>query len=342
MNKPSRAMVSLTMLVVVFIALPWILPAYYLGLVTTSLILAILAMSANLLLGYLGLASVGQAAFFGIASYSVAIGVRQADFGSWSAVGTGLLAALCAGLVFGPLAIRTRDIFFLVIMLAFCQIMYGLTYSWRSITGGDDGLPGLLRPVLVPGVSFDSPVSYYFLALAVFLLVAGSFWLLVNSPFGLTLKGIRDSETRMRVLGYNVWFYKYIAFVVAALMGGISGILNAYYYGCPSPGDFSLIHSSSALLMVILGGPGTLFGPLVGSLLIVFIRDIVSSFTDRWLIVLGLAYVLTVLFCPDGLLGTFGKLRKKESDQRERPSGPQPSENTEDVGSPEPLSAQKS
>jgi len=310
-----RTIVGLPLLIAAFIALPWILPAYYLGLVTTSLILAILAMSANLLLGYLGLASVGQAAFFGIASYSIAIVVRHGDVGSWSAVGVGLLAALVAGLVFGPLAIRTRDIFFLVIMLAFCQIMYGLTFSWRSITGGDDGLPGLLRPVLIPGVSLDSPVSYYFLVLAVFLLVAGFLWLLVNSPFGLTLKGIRDSEIRMRVLGYNVWFYKYIAFVVAGIMGGISGILNAYYYGCPSPGDFSIIHSSSALLMVILGGPGTIFGPLVGSLLIVFIRDIVSGFTDRWMIVLGLAYVLTVLFCPDGILGTVRKLAEKKSDQ---------------------------
>lgn len=315
MNMTHRTIVGLPLLIAAFIALPWILPAYYLGLVTTSLILAILAMSANLLLGYLGLASVGQAAFFGIASYSIAIVVRHGDVGSWSAVGVGLLAALVAGLVFGPLAIRTRDIFFLVIMLAFCQIMYGLTFSWRSITGGDDGLPGLARPVLISGVNLDSPVSYYFLVLAVFLLVAGFLWLLVNSPFGLTLKGVRDSEIRMRVLGYNVWFYKYIAFVVAGIMGGISGILNAYYYGCPSPGDFSIIHSSSALLMVILGGPGTIFGPLVGSLLIVFIRDIVSGFTDRWMIVLGLAYVLTVLFCPDGILGTVRKLTETKSDQ---------------------------
>ena len=126
----------------------------------------------------------------------------------------------------------------------------------------------------------------------------------MNSPFGLALKGIRDSEVRMRVLGYNVWLYKYIAFMVSALFGGIAGILHAYFYGCPNPADFSLIPSSSALLMVILGGPGTLFGPLVGSLIIVFVRDIVSSFTDRWLIFLGLAYVCTVLFFPDGLLGT--------------------------------------
>jgi branched-chain amino acid transport system permease protein len=230
----------------------------------------------------------------------------------------GLLASLLAGAVFGPLAIRTRDIFFLVIMLAFCQILYGVSYSWRSVTGGDDGLPGLARPLLIPGVSLESPLAYYILVAAVFLLAVGAFWILGNSPFGLALKGIRDSEMRMRALGYNVWLYKYAAFMISALIGGLSGILHAYFYGCPNPADFSLIHSSSALLMVILGGPGTLFGPLVGSLIIVFVRDIVSSFTDRWLIFLGLAYVCTVLFFPDGLLGTIHRwVERAHEDKRQ-------------------------
>jgi branched-chain amino acid transport system permease protein len=277
--------------------------------VTRSLILAILAMSANLLLGYLGLASVGQAAFFGVAGYAVAIYTIHMEGAAWSAVGIGLLAALVAAAVFGSLAIRTRDIFFLVIMLAFCQVLYGLAFSWRSVTGGDDGLPGLGRPDLFPGISLEGPIAYYSFVVIIFLLVTLGFWLLANSPFGLALRGIRDSEDRMRVLGYNVWFYKYAAFIISGLIGGISGILNAYYDGAPNPADFSLIHSSSALLMVILGGPGTLFGPLAGSLIIVFLRDMVSNVTDRWLMVLGLTYVLVVLFFPQGLLGTFrGKL----------------------------------
>ncbi len=298
-------------LILLVLVLPAVLPTYYLGLVTTALILAILAMSANLLLGYLGLASVGQAAFFGIASYAVAIFTAQVHGSGWWAVGVGLLVAVGAGAAFGPLAIRTRDIFFLVIMLAFCQILYGATYSWRSITGGDDGLPGLARPDLIPGISLNSPLSYYYFVLAVFVAIAAGFWLLVNSPFGLALKGIRDSEGRMRVLGYNVWLYKYLAFMISAFLGGVSGVLHAYYYGCPNPADFSLIHSSSALLMVILGGPGTLFGPLAGALIIVFLRDLVSSVTDRWLMVLGFAYVLVVLFFPDGLLGSLPKLLRR-------------------------------
>lgn len=308
LGTPVQIIVALTL---VALALPAALSTYYLGLVTTALILAMLAMSANLLLGYLGLASVGQAAFFGIASYSVAIFTRHVDGAGWSAIAVGLLVALGAGALFGPLAIRTRDIFFLVIMLAFCQILYGATYSWRSVTGGDDGLPGLARPDLIPGIGLNSPLTYYYFVLAVFVLITAGFWLLVNSPFGLTLKGIRDSEVRMRVLGYNVWLYKYLAFMISALIGGVSGVLHAYYYGCPNPADFSLIHSSSALLMVILGGPGTLLGPLVGSLIIVFVRDLVSSVTDRWLMVLGFAYVLVVLFFPDGLLGSLKNYFRK-------------------------------
>lgn len=307
MTTPGKSAPLIGGLIVLALALPAILPTYYLGLVTTALILAILAMSANLLLGYLGLASVGQAAFFGIASYSVAIFTRHLDGSGWAAIGVGLLVAVGAGALFGPLAIRTRDIFFLVIMLAFCQILYGATYSWRSVTGGDDGLPGLARPDLIPGISLTGPVSYYVFVLVVFGIIAATFRMVVNSPFGLTLKGIRDSEARMRVLGYNVWLYKYLAFMISALIGGVAGVLHAYYYGCPNPADFSLIHSSSALLMVILGGPGTLFGPLVGALIIVFLRDLVSSFTDRWLMVLGFAYVLVVLFFPEGLLGSLQK-----------------------------------
>lgn len=318
--------------------LPLILSPYYLGVVTSALILAILAMSANLLLGYVGLASVGQAAFFGVASYAVAIYTRSVEGAAWSAMGIGMLAALTAGLVFGPLAIRTRDIFFLVIMLAFCQILYGLTYSWRSVTGGDDGLPGLERPILFHGLGLDTPLSFYVFVAVVFVLVTAAFRIFVNSPFGLVLKGIKDSESRMSALGYNVWIYKYIAFVVSALLGGVSGILHAYYYGCPNPADFSLIHSSSALLMVILGGPGTLFGPLAGSLIIVFVREFVSSITDRWLIVLGLAYVCTVLFFPNGLIGALsssmgGRSPKDRLGEKESIPESSKQENTADLAS---------
>jgi branched-chain amino acid transport system permease protein len=288
--------------------IPLILPVYYVGLVTRSLIMAVLALSVNFLLGYLGLASVGHAVFMGISSYAVAIYSRQIGMAPWPAMGTALLAAILAGAFFGLLAIRTKGIFFLVIMLAFCQVLYGTAFSWRSLTGGDDGLPGLRRPLLFSWLSLEGTVPYYCFVVFVFLGILAGFWLLVNSPFGLTLKGIRESESRMRVLGYNVWHYKYLAFIISGGMGGVAGILHAYYDGCPNPSNFGLVLSSTALLMVILGGPGTCLGPVIGALIIVFLQDIVSGITERWFMVLGAAYVMTVLLCPQGIIGALGRI----------------------------------
>ena len=287
--------------------IPLVLSEYYTGLVTRALILAILAMSVNLLLGHLGLASVGHSVFFGIASYTVAIVTIRLGSAFWPAMGIAILAAMIASGLFGLLAIRTKDIFFLTIMLAFCQVFYGLSVSWKAVTGGYDGLPGLLRPQVIPGLNLEITTNFYFFVLIGFLLIMGGFWILTNSPFGLTLKGIRDSESRMKVLGYNVWLYKYLAFNISALIGSFSGILHAYYDGCPNPADFGIVRSSTALFMVILGGPGTLAGPVVGSIIIVFLQDLISNITDRWLMVLGGVFALVVLLFPEGVLGGIKK-----------------------------------
>ena len=289
--------------------IPLVLSEYYTGLVTRALILAILAMSVNLLLGHLGLASVGHSVFFGIASYTVAIVTLRLGMSFGSAALMAMLAALTASGLFGLLAIRTKDIFFLTIMLAFCQVFYGLSVSWKAVTGGYDGLPGLLRPQVISGLNLEQTASFYFFVLFGFLLIVGAVWVLTNSPFGLTLKGIRDSESRMKVLGYNVWLYKFLAFNISALIGSFSGILHAYYDGCPNPADFGIVRSSTALFMVILGGPGTLAGPVVGSVIIVFLQDLISNITDRWLMVLGGIYVLVVLLFPEGVLGGIKKGR---------------------------------
>ncbi len=302
----------------VLTGIPLILPEYYTGLVTRALILAILAMSVNLLLGHLGLASVGHSVFFGIASYAVGIVTMRLGTSFWPSAGLAILVAMIASGLFGLLAIRTTDIFFLTIMLAFCQVFYGISVSWKALTGGYDGLPGLLRPQVIPGLNLESTIHFYFLVVFCFLVVMGGFWILTNSPFGLTLKGIRDSESRMKVLGYNVWLYKYLAFNISALIGSFAGILHAYYDGCPNPADFGIVRSSTALFMVILGGPGTLAGPLVGSVIIVFLQDLISNITDRWIMVLGAVYALVVLLFPEGILGgikkrieaSFGLIRK--------------------------------
>lgn len=286
-----------------FVMVPLILSEYYVGLVTRALILAILAMSINLLLGHLGLPSIGHALFFGIASYTVAIVTLRMGATFWFAMGIGILSAVIVAGLLGPLAIRTKNIFFLAIMVAFSQVFYGISISWKAVSGGYDGLPGLLRPQIFPGLTLEHTIPFYTFVSLVFLIVMGGFWVLTNSPFGLALKGIRDSETRMKVLGYNIWLYKYLAFIMSGLIGGISGMLHAYYDGCPNPADFGLVRSSTGLFMVILGGSGTLAGPLVGSVIIVLLQDLISDITNRWLMFLGGVYVVVVLLFPEGVLG---------------------------------------
>jgi len=303
LREKGQSIVLIFVSVLILGLILFILPQYYVNLVTRALILAILAISVNLLLGYLGLASVGHGVFFGISAYTVAIVTRHMEGAVWSAIGIALFVAVLTGALFGLLALRTKDIFFLVIMLAFSQITYAIAISWQSLTGGDDGLPGLLRPELFSHLSLKPFAHFYIFVVTVFLLIMIGFWLLVNSPFGLTLKGIRDSDDRMKILGYNVWVYKYLAFMISALISGISGILFAYLYGCPTPKDVGLIRSSTALLMVILGGSGTLVGPVIGAFIIVFLEELFSMITERWLLILGFVYVVVVFLFPEGLLG---------------------------------------
>ena len=307
MTKKHQNIILVCGVILLFGCIPFILSPYYVTLVIRALILAILAMSVNFLLGYLGLASVGHSAFFGVSAYAVAIISRHTGGLAWTAIALGLLTSVLVGALFGFLVVRTKDIFFLVTMLAFSQLLYGLAYGWKSVTGGDDGLPGLARPEILPGFRLDDTVHYYFFVVGIFLLLMAGVWLLVNSPFTLTLKGIRDSESRMKALGYRVWLYKHLAFVISALIGGLSGVLNAYFDGCPSPRDFSVIRSSTALLMVILGSPGTLAGPVIGSFIIVFLEDFISGIMERWVLVLGAIYVFVVLAFPDGLLKALRK-----------------------------------
>jgi branched-chain amino acid transport system permease protein len=284
-------------------ALPVVAPTYYLHLLTLTFCYGIMAMSLDLLVGYTGLGSLGHAAYFGVAGYVVGVVATTLGWGFWPAAAAGVLAAAGTAALFGLLAIRATGPYFLIITLALGQIIWGLAYRWVSVTGGDNGLRGIARPVLAAGLSLVRIQSFYYFAMAVTLLAAASMYLVVTSPFGLTLRGIRESESRMRVLGYNVFLHKYLVFIVAGTFSGLAGVLYAYYNGFVSPADVHLIASANALLMVILGGSGTLFGPLVGSALLVFLQNLLSGITQRWLTILGAILVLAVMYAPQGVVG---------------------------------------
>jgi branched-chain amino acid transport system permease protein len=283
------------------------LSAYPLTLLTQAAIVAVLAMSLDVLLGYTGLASLGHAAYFGVAAYAVGILTTEYQRGFLVCLLAGVAAATLTAAVFGLLAIRATGVYFLMITLALGMVVWGLAFRWVSITKGDNGIAGVPRPELGLPWSLGAPLPFFYFALVATLLAWALLGLLVRSPFGMTLMGVRESESRMRALGYNVWLHKYLAFVISGAFAGFAGVFWAYYNGFVSPIDVQLVTSVETLLMVALGGPGTLAGPALGAALIVFLKNFVSVYTKRWLLILGSVYIGVILFAPRGVLGAFRK-----------------------------------
>ena len=230
-------------------------------------------------------------------------GVCPSSVSEWIALPAGVLVAVLGGAIFALLALRARGSYFLMITLALAQVVWGIAFGWRTLTGGDDGLPGIRRPTFIVSLA-DQDAFYYFVVLLVGL-SAIALTAIVRSPFGLALRGIRESETRMLALGFNVWRHQFAAFIIAAGFAGLAGCLFVYQNRFVSPNFMHVVMSAEALIMVILGGVGTLLGPAVGAGLIIFLEDFISSQTERWLLVLGVIYVATTLFAPRGLIGLY-------------------------------------
>ena len=303
-----RALLAAAAVVVLATAGPF-LPAYPLTLLTQALIVGILAMSLDVILGYTGLASLGHAAYFGVGAYAVAIMATERQAGLLACLAMGVLLAAATAAVFGLLAIRATGTYFLMITLALGMVIWGLAFRWVSLTKGDNGIAGVPRPVLGP-LDLSGPVPFFYFCLLSALVAWALMGLLVVSPFGLGLRGIRGSETRMRALGYNVWLHKYAAFVISGVFAGFGGTLWASYNGFVSPNDVQLVTSVETLLMVALGGPGTLIGPALGAGIIVFLKNFVSVYTKRWLLILGGTYIGVILFAPSGIVGALRGRRR--------------------------------
>jgi branched-chain amino acid transport system permease protein len=267
--------------------------------------MAVLAMSLDVLLGYTGRPSLGHAAYFGVAAYAVGILSTEHQAGFVTCLVVALLVAGLTAALFGLVAIRATGTYFLMITLALGMVVWGLAFRWVSMTKGDNGIAGVPRPDAGLPWNLNSPLPFFYFALVAAAVAWVALGTLARSPFGLTLKGIRESETRMRALGYNVWLHKYLAFVISGLFAGFSGVFWAYYNGFVSPVDVQLVTSVETLLMVALGGPGTLAGPALGAAVIVFLKNFVSVYTKRWLLILGAVYIGVILFAPRGVLGAF-------------------------------------
>jgi branched-chain amino acid transport system permease protein len=289
--------------------------SYILVLMTQALVLGIIAMSVDLLLGYTGLPSLGQAAYLGMGAYLTAILASTYGFGLgggfWLVVVLGMLAGAAAAALFGLFAVRASGVYFLMITLALGMCVWGLAYRWNSLTGGDNGINMPGRPEV--GISLADDLNYFYLVLGFFVLSLGALYVLVRSPFGRSLVGIRERELRMRILGYNTWLHKYLAFVIAGGFGGLAGVLWAHLTGIVSPGDVILTTSVDVLLMVVLGGPGTLVGGAIGAGVVTFLREYLATLVPWWQYVLGAVYVLTILYLPGGLMGLPARIRRWKS-----------------------------
>jgi branched-chain amino acid transport system permease protein len=293
-------LVGFAALVALVAAFPLFAGNYPVKLLQEILIWGIFAMSLDLLMGYAGMVSFGHSAFFGVGGYVAALALVKAP-GLVSALALPALAAAAAALVIGFFSIRVSGVYFIMLTLAFSQMFYAVAFQ-AAWLGAEDGLVGVPRPSVL-GWSLSSRGAFH--AYLLVLVGASSFllWRIVHSPFGHVLRGIHDNEGRMQAIGYPVNRYKLLAFVVGGTVAGVAGSLYAQLVGSISPDAFLWTTSGEALLMVIIGGTGTLGGAMLGAAAFILLQSLVSSYTERWMLILGLTFVLLVLFAPGGILG---------------------------------------
>src|SRR5665213_2939193 len=319
--------VKILIVILALVAFAFIVPrsgSFVVLLATRAMAFAILAMSVDLLLGYTGMSSMGQAAYFGVGAYLTAVLATKFHFGMgwdfWIVVVLGILIGMALAALFGLFAIRAGGVYFLMITLALGQCVWGLAYRWNSLTGGDNGISVTARPSF--GLDLANERTFFFLVFGFFIVSLLLLYILVRSPFGRSLAGIRERELRMQILGYNTWLHKYIAFIIAGAFGGLAGVLWAHTNGLVSPETVVLTTSVDALLMVVLGGAGTLVGGAIGSAIVFGLREYLSTLVPWWQYALGGVYVLTIFYLPTGLMGIPARIRQagRRSDKTGKPA----------------------
>ena len=310
----GRGWIITACLVIAGLVCPIVLSTYYVRLFTLALIWAIFAMSLDLILGLGGIISLGHAVFFGISAYTIGLAARFLTPNLFLQIGLALFISAFAALVLGWLLLRSRGVYFMMLTIAFSQVFRAIAHSWRSVTGGADGLSGFVRPMWMTSVE-----TFYYFALFVFVAVFLFLRFFVKSRVGISLIGIRESEKRMTSLGYPVDRIKLLSFIVSGGLGGVAGLLNVYFNGYISPDYFSVDTSAQAIIMIILGGAGTLIGPILGSFFVIYMQNILSAVMERWTLVLGILFILVVIGAPAGVVGLWRKQWHKFS-QRILPS----------------------
>lgn len=308
-------LVSYILLGIVLIVLIPLSPRHILTLATSIIIFSIYVSSANLLTGYTGLISLGQAMFWGSSAYMVAILTTRGIVENFYLVALiSIITVIVISAAFGALAVKVKGLYFLILTFAFGHVMWCIAmYPIQSITFGYDGIKGIIRPDLALPWSMESNLNFYYFVLVVAVICFVILHLIIRSPFGHILVGIRDNEHRMVALGYNTFLYKYISYILSAIIAGLGGILYAYFNCYVNPSELHWLWSGDALMMMFIGGIGTFWGPVLGALVYTGLRYWVSAYTMYWFGIEGVIFILVVLFFRGGIAGFLMGMQKRLS-----------------------------
>lgn len=299
----AAAVIAITAL----IALPQLVPSFYVFVATRILILGLLATAFNLVFGYGGFPALGHAAFFGLGGYTVGLGVTRADLGFIPILLISIAIGALMGLIMGVMCLKVRGIYLLLLTLALAQALFGLAFYQVALTGGDNGIANIGRVGVPSGGG-----AFYLFTLFIVGICLALMWLFTKSPVGMVITGLRESESRIDATGYNVSKYIVVVFVVSGAFAAIAGMLDTYLQGSVSPENFGWLVSAEIMIFAILGGARYFMGPLMGAAIVLLLEVYTSTFTERWTTVLGVVYILTALFLASGILGLVAKIRHRK------------------------------
>jgi len=296
------------LMIALFLLLPFLTP--YHSLATEMLIFAIFAVGYDIIFGYTGLLSFGHAMFFGIGAYGTGLVLVRLIPSLFLALVIAIAISLIVSFLIAFLSIRKRGIYFVMITLAFCQMLYFIAFKWTGLTGGDNGLHGVPRTSFGP-IDLNSEVTFYFFILALFFLSVLLAFRIVGSPFGRVLRALKENEDRARSIGFNTVRFKTIAFMISAFFASLAGGLYAVHSNFVPLDTLSINLSGDVVIMTLLGGIGTLYGPILGAMLIVYLKNLLSNWVGNWNLILGAIFIVSVLTVRQGIFPIiFSKLKE--------------------------------
>lgn len=308
--------VAIGLAVAYALALPYTgVKAYYLHIAILSLIHVILALGLNVIAGYAGQLSLAQAAFFGIGSYTTALLMMEAKLSFWLAAPAGIILAGLVGVAFGLPSLRLKGPYFVISTLGFGEIVRLIFLNWESVTRGPNGLPGIPAPDPISlgfvTLTFDTKLGAYYLTLVALLAVLVLYYNMVHSRIGRALRAIHNDQLAAEVMGINLTFYKVFAFASGAMLSGLAGALYTGYIRFISPDTFTIGEATNILIMMVLGGMGTIIGPIIGAVGITYLLETMRFFADYRFVIYGLLMFFIILYMPNGLAGLFTALAER-------------------------------